>query len=161
MDLLILSSGRSKEVPYQNSGDENEFCYGTSFPTFLTKTAGGRLPFDVRFNLHQALILGESSVEAGFEPGNLHTRNQDLTTEAFELRYKRKLNHPFISKLLMKNQKSISFSLSSNRKIMFAVPFGHSRSYFSCLSSLALNLPHICCYSIGKGSKTVCLVISV
>ncbi|GBM47367.1 hypothetical protein AVEN_66113-1 [Araneus ventricosus] len=44
----------------------------------LTPTTEGRLSLDVRFNVPEDPIYGDSSAEAGFESGNLRFRILDL-----------------------------------------------------------------------------------
>ncbi|GBL95547.1 hypothetical protein AVEN_54145-1 [Araneus ventricosus] len=68
MDLVILKSN-------QTTWTRPELA-----PPPHTTSAEGRLASYVQFNVQQAHIQGGSSVDLGFEPGNLQPRSRDLTT---------------------------------------------------------------------------------
>ncbi|GBM54763.1 hypothetical protein AVEN_259936-1 [Araneus ventricosus] len=51
-------------------------------PDFRTTLMGGRLTYDVTFDVQHARTQGGSSQESGFDLGTLRPRSQDLTTRS-------------------------------------------------------------------------------
>ncbi|GBO21093.1 hypothetical protein AVEN_148555-1 [Araneus ventricosus] len=63
MDLVILNLGQMTRTTPELDAPS---------PSFLTTPAGGPLAPD-GFGVHQAHLHGGSSIESGFEPGNVET----------------------------------------------------------------------------------------
>ncbi|GBN24150.1 hypothetical protein AVEN_183758-1 [Araneus ventricosus] len=51
-----------------------------AYTTYPHNRSKGRLTYDVRFNVHEDHVYGESSVKSGYEHETLRLRSRDLAT---------------------------------------------------------------------------------